>query len=337
MNLDFETRKEIFRKVAGTAIENSHGAIKQVWVALFAGGTFALISSFDTLMTCAGLFDHPDFRNSAEYNRHCVELLNGINGHWSLPELGKFLLLVSLYIVYVLTFYRFYVGNVRVFDMRYIEVGKFIALLYDDTDRNEPEERRKQKHAARHALYQEFYEYIDENTRWLDSIFLMFKTLVIISLTIEVNTPKIFLSIYLAILIFDIVWMLSSKRSKALFAEKILEKIMLTSSINLSPDRRAIKQLQKIFPTKAITFWTINNSVFAVVLLLIVLMIFRDRFSYLPRLTVDELCLYWLGAIAMLANCLIDLAGTRLFYNPKFRDAYVGIPPDASAESPPAQ
>lgn len=109
-----EERKELFRKFAGTAIENSHGAIKQVWVALFAGGTFALIKSFDELMGCAGFFDRPGT---------CNGFLQKVHNCPS-DRVYLLLLLFTLYFVYILTFYRFYVGNVRVFDMRYIEVGK---------------------------------------------------------------------------------------------------------------------------------------------------------------------------------------------------------------------
>jgi hypothetical protein len=165
-----EERKELFRKFAGTAIENSHGAIKQVWVALFAGGTFALIKSFDELMGCAGFFDRPGTCNGFLQKVHdCPS-----------DRVYLLFLLFTLYFVYILTFYRFYVGNVRVFDMRYIEVGKFVALLVDK--QKKPEEKD--------ITYREFFEYIDKNSR-MESIYLIFKTLVIISLTIEISTEKL--------------------------------------------------------------------------------------------------------------------------------------------------
>src|SRR6202035_4043667 len=201
-----EMRKEIFRKTAGTAIENSHVAIKQVWVVLFAGGTFALINSFDTLLGCAGIFD---------------QRANNLCGGFPSKDKLAFWLLVSFYLVYIMTFYRFYVGNIRVFDMRYIEVGKFISLL--------SEEKYGASADEKDTLYRKFFTAIDDTgSRWWDSIFLIFKTLVIISLTIEINSPRIFITIYFFVMVLDIIWMMRKGVPKPFFRDIFVEHLGLT-------------------------------------------------------------------------------------------------------------
>jgi hypothetical protein len=213
--LDPEARKDIFRKVAGTAIENSHAAIKQVWVVLFAAGTYVLIKSFDDLMGC--MKSPTDACNSSTFLKDNLV-------HWkvwlSVPTLD-FVLLISLYIIYVLTFYRFYVGNIRVFDIRYIEIGKFVTLIAEKLEaklKKLEKDKCKDTTAAqndvikeRDGLYGSFFEYNEGRSRFGDSIFLIFKTLTIVSLTIEINNPTAFMTIYGVVLVLDLGWMVGNK------------------------------------------------------------------------------------------------------------------------------
>ena len=292
--MDIEIRKEIFRKTASTAIENSHAAIKQVWVVLFAGGTFALINSFDIFMGCAGFF-LKDFSKETK-----IGLCRGFLREENLIHQSNIFILVALYVIYVLTLYRFYVGNIRVFDMRYIEIGKFIGLLSDKL----PAEKRDE-------LYTQFYDHIDTTGSHIwDSIFLMIKTFVIISLTIEMNSPITFMTIYLILMFLDVIWMLMSGRPNPYFRELFIDQLGLNKVI----DKGLHRQLEMSFPSRALQFWMWNNLVCFCILCVVVVQAY-DLTGYRP---LDERWFFVAAAVTMLANCGADLGFTWLFYNPRF-------------------
>lgn len=338
--LDDEAKKEVLRKFAGTAIENSHAAIKQVWVAIFAGGTFQLIRSFDGLMGCLDIF----FRGSAS----CSPYLTTMHGNpmWS-PD---FWLVIALYVIYVLTFYRFYVGNIRVFDIRYIEVGKFVALIAEklaakakaDADAR-PAEKAKITEDAKSevdALYDDFFAYNNGQNRFGDSIFLIVKTLAIVSLTIEINDPKVFLNIYLIVIVLDLLWMIFARLwngfrgrrgartaptflTTKYFAFLGLKTRLKERDANPVPNREKISNadLEKIFPSRAIRTWSGINFLCFVLLLLVVAAV-DFKFCGLMDLPAGSRLPYWLGIAVMMLNCVLDLFLTWGFYNPTFRKAH---------------
>jgi len=304
MPLTPETREKIFRKAASTAIENSHTAIKQVWVALFAGGTFAFIQSFDTLMGCTRF---PLFQQRHD---RCTPFIDPNNAHlfwWNLLIVGTF------YVVYLLTFYRFYVGNIRVFDMRYVEIVKFVALAAeaqtDDENRND---------------YARLFDYIDTNAR-SESIYLIVKTLVIISLTIDMNTPATFLSIYLLVLGMDVFWIrVLARRPHRTYLELFAEKLGLPTDPSNQPAerRRGIEDLRRMFPGDALAFWATNNVNCFVFLLLILVPVWISKSNPQSELAAYLDWYYTAAAIVAFVNCIADLGRTWWFYNPRFRNVY---------------
>ncbi|MGD0189333.1 MAG: hypothetical protein ABSD74_01190 [Rhizomicrobium sp.] len=289
-----EGQRKIFHEIAGNAVENSHNAIKQVWVALFAGGTFSFIKSFDDLMHCAHVFfPYPDERV------HCSWLLGGDN------ESIRLAICISLYVAYALTFYRFYVGNIRVFDLRYVEIVKFTKLLYE-SDR---------------AAFERLFDHLDEGRRW-DSIYLIFKTFVIISLTIEINTPFIFFSIYFLVLLLDVAWIRIAIHPRPLFKPLFFETIGLPAELGSATSgwpqesRVAYKELEMTFSSHAMTIWTRNNTIFSIIMLVLI------PLPYLYRGSDLELYSLILLSLCVIMNSLIDLIMTWNFYNPKFSKGY---------------
>lgn len=331
--LELEHRKEIFRKLAGTAIENSHASIKQVWVALFAGGTFALIKSFDSMMGCAGFF--------GEAPAGCPLSFDGRkpSDAWGADQWRDFFQLVLLYLIYMLTFYRFYVGNIRVFDMRYIEVGKFVALIsekFDSAGKDKARPKQQDICRAKDELYREFFKYNSEQNRFGDSIFLIFKTLTIISLTLEINNPKIFMSIYLVLLTVDLCWMglgkffrtldraITNRKDDpvgALFLKQFFERLGLDCLIEEQASPASLRRkLEVIFPAKAVITWSRNNMYCAALLLAVLVVLYRPNWVGVGF--VPEWSLYWCGIFVMSLNCIVDLVSTWGFYNPSFREAH---------------
>lgn len=108
-------------------------AIKSCWLVIFAGGTINFITSLDKMGSCFGILNPHNC--PSDYN---LALLN----------LG---VIPLLHVVYILTFFRFYVGDIRVFDFRYSEVYKFANML---ADTGEP-------HTA--EMYRQILKYSDNN------------------------------------------------------------------------------------------------------------------------------------------------------------------------------
>lgn len=407
IELNHEARKEVFRKVAGTAIENSHAALKQVWVALFAGGTFQLIRSFDNFMGCVRATPAEIERAGKSLKDVCeIAYLQGylvnippqsINNPVPWSEIG---LLLTLYLIYVLTFYRFYVGNIRVFDVRYIEIGKFVALLAEkleaaakklgeasESKNNGPAQKAN---AQKDQLYQQFFDYNNKQKRIGDSIFLMVKTLTIVGLTLEINNPFFFIVIYTVVLLLDLGWMQASNYLDKWFGQKPsivagqksveanrLEELLsgnpffvykyfawlgLTRALDneatapgklLSGDRfyeyvdrlgltrrrrddaiqckelerrRIERKLVKVFPSRAIRFWTRINASCVACLVVVLLGLIRFPPLQFPTLAIDfglsQFQLFAIAEAVMLANCLADLIATWGFYNPLFQLAH---------------
>jgi hypothetical protein len=302
-------KKKLFRKVAGEAIRNSHIAIKNCWMILFTGGTVALLNQFDRLTGCVF--------TGARHVNHCSDIhLNSTMStfsHWYFVALYS-----SLIFVYFLTFYRFYVGNVRVFDIRYDEVFKFITSLSDKDIRPNVDPNSED------AEYQALFSYSDV---WIkkESVVLMLQTFLVIYLALLILHPLKFMLVYLLVLFVDcwwIAWSAFSAKGKnnlqTLFSEKFFE---------IFGELKERKEtINKMFPSGAMSVWHKNNSIFAIILLPLVALsllvdVDADAVKYIssvaPKDVVVEV-LFALGAISMLANCAADLWRARTFYSPLF-------------------
>lgn len=91
----------------------------------------------------------------------------------------------------------------------------------------------------------------------MESIYLIFKTLVIISLTIEINAPKNFLIIYMFMLLLDVGWIhITTASSRPYFGTLFFETMKLPRDSH-----------DMMFPSRAMTVWKVNNFVCSFVLL----------------------------------------------------------------------
>jgi hypothetical protein len=334
----------IFRKFAQRATKNSHNALKTCWTILFTGGTFALLHSFDDLIDCK-LYPKYVAPELAD-NSHCVDIYSSYS---------YFLLSALLLAVYVLTFYRFYVGNIRVFDMIYDEVFEYVASLHEkdiqEARENTAAETAEQMKYRHDAEYQQLLAYSDSLMKW-ESIYLIVTVLIIVYLTVGPLYPLKFLSIYLALLMADIVWSanyfwsvtdlvwrklnvaiarlnlinwpttaaggdkaVDAKKARAYFKDRFFE---------LFPDLEDTG-FERMFPGHAMRIWHINNLwCFYYIGLFMGCYVLFDNALNVPgdwsaqQRAAVELWLLWCGAIAAIANCLVDLWLARDFYNPKF-------------------
>jgi hypothetical protein len=316
--------KTLFRAAATVAIRNSHDAIKACWAILFTGGTFALINSVDHILECklSGGATISGFS--------CAELGYPLDGAYF------WLIYPGLVVVYVLTFYRFYVGNIRVFDIRYDEVFEFI----DNSTGEMPDEKAKDRE------FDWLLEYNAQSWRG-ENLFLVFKTLVIIYLTIAITKPFKFVAIYAILLMMDIFWIVvgwifsripksREDEPQLQFRNKFFSSFdklrELTQWKLVEKDvKKIIRDLEISFPKSAMIRWGWNNFTFLLILLAI------------PRVVNEQGVQIWLhklapkiwdatipitpnlvdkflvaGLVAMLSNCVVDLFLTWKFYNPRF-------------------
>ena len=298
----------VFRNFAREATKNSHTAIKACWTILFTGGTLALLRSFDELIQCKF-----PLLKSGLVDIHCIQS----------PDDFSFWLSISLFIIYILTFYRFYVGNIRVFDIRYDEVFKFIDSLHDEKNQKSGTEKNVQQEAQD---YQSLLNYSDNLSKG-ESIYLIIPTFIIVYLTVTPSNPLKFLWVYLSLLVVDIVWLawdLWTSRAQDEYRKYLSSRFfkVFCELENTGFDKK--------LPEKASRKWRTNNIVFASIILIILLAhaAISNNFCILDFCIAHDLAdsernkkfLLAFGAFAALANCVIDLGLTWDFYNPKFAE-----------------
>ncbi|HWX82038.1 MAG TPA: hypothetical protein VNZ48_00435 [Xanthobacteraceae bacterium] len=319
-------RPAVFRKFARKAAEKSHAVLKSCWMILFTGGTFALLHSFDEwVQSVEDMFKSVDPIGSQSFLE-----LHGI-------ELFKAPLSFVLFVVYLLTFYRFYVGNIRVFDMIYDEVFEFIDSLHDEKNFQPNDENNSQpKRPAPESKddeYGKLLEYSDNLIKW-ESFFLIMTALIVVFLTVTPLNPLKFLIVYFILLFFDILW---------LTADKLWVKYVAIHQFDVREARNFFRSkfkkvfgkpgqaCDKMFPSHALKTWEDNNIWFATVIFIILGTYCAIYYCYEPpptnvppllRKEAVELMVLWLGAAAALANCCIDLRKAWTFYHPTFSDAY---------------
>jgi hypothetical protein len=323
----------IFRKFARKAIEKSHAALKNCWMILFAGGTFALLHSFDELIDCR--YYRAELPREFAATQYCAAV------HASL---SSFALSAVLFLVYVLTFYRFYVGNVRVFDIAYDEVFDFIDNLH-----NPKMKRAAATKGEEDDDFSNLFKYSDGLNKW-ESFCLILTALIIVYLTVTPLNPLKFLSVYLGLLVADVLWVLVSRASSGRGDVKKAREHIRAKIFGEFP-KLSETYFERLFPSHAMDIWFGNNIIFSF-LIGFTLAVYVWYAWYDCGLWTSAICgldiasgwsaeqkgqvelwILWIAAGAALLNCLIDLLCARDFYHPRFSEAY-GI---VSGRNQPAQ
>jgi hypothetical protein len=106
--------QKLARAFVSEAISNSHAGIKACWLIVFSAGTYAALSTMKDVFIQMKLFHttvSPDKQVVIDQD----------------PAIC-----FVLFAVFVLTFLRFYIGGVRVFDIRYSEIFKLVNTAMSD-------------------------------------------------------------------------------------------------------------------------------------------------------------------------------------------------------------
>jgi hypothetical protein len=335
----------IFRKFAQRATKNSHNALKTCWTILFTGGTFALLHSFDDLIDCKLYLDYKAAAELAD-NSHCGDIYSSASYFW---------LSALLLFVYVLTFYRFYVGNIRVFDMIYDEVFEFVASLHEKEVQDAKDNKKgvagdaslRELREMHDREYQRLLTYSDSLMKW-ESIYLIMTVLMIVYLTVGPLFPLKFLIVYFALLVADIVWSADYLWSVADIAWRRVGAVATRlgwwatpADYDKVPNAKQARAyfkdrvfemfpklentgFERMFPSYAMRVWHYNN-----LWCLYYLGLFLGCYLLVDcalKAPVDragvQLSILWCAAIAAVVNCVVDLWLTQDFYHPKFSKSH---------------
>jgi hypothetical protein len=264
---------------------------------MFSAGTFAALSALNITLRCDGyLVGLPAACPSgpALWDSTVLDSLLGI-------------------FIFVLTFARFYLGDVRIFDEKYSEVYSLVLETIkarQDPLPVDPEQKKLLKQSL--ELFLRLLRYNDARLLKFEGIWLIFQTLIIVFLAFQINDPYNFFTIYGVLLLLNSVWLILTNVFVSSTITQINQEIFYFHARDSSFAGR--------FPRVASLRWAINNLLHCAALCVVVYMSHRS----IQHPTVGSQpydLLIWGYAICVL-NCVVDFVVTRDFYFPKFHDFY---------------
>ena len=275
---------EVVRHFIDVATTNSNSSIKSVWLILFTAGTISALAKLNIVLIQLGF-------------------VQGVQN----PELQSSYPIASLilFIIYFMTFFRFYVGDIRIFDIRYTEIFKILNkhLQVHGT----------QSHDKKGLL--EFLKFQDQNIFKFESLYLVFQTLIIVYLAYQITSPIDFLKVYALLMLINALWLTFSNLR---FSERTSALIS-----DIFPGATKSHSFQSMFPRKAGWFWATNNFLTAIGIGLCILF-FTGQINVPASIvgSLDPVIFLEFAVGLTLFNCVIDLHMARDFYFPRFADLY---------------
>ena len=276
----------LVRRYISEAILNSHAAIKSCWLVMFTAGTFAALTNLNAVLRCFGVLGHPA---SAKCS-------------FDEPLLNYCL----AFVIFFLTFARFYLGDVRLFDNRYSEVYK---LVNDEID----------LHGGKDAAdrFSALLAHNDRNMFKFEGIWLLFQTLMVVFLAYQIDAPSNFVTVYIVLLICNAIWL-----------EIMNQLVEPTTSHTLAEifpfTKKEARRLRARFPRIASNIWAVNNVCHAVALLFVQFLAVGALRSWGYPVQASILgantplaCL-----LICLSNCAVDFLLAWNLYFPRFSQFY---------------
>jgi hypothetical protein len=288
---------QLVRTYISNSIANSSNAIKNCWLIMFSAGTFAALSALNLTLRCEG------------YLSGAPAICPTSPSLWNSSVLNS---LVGI-VVFVLTFARFYLGDVRIFDEKYSEI--YFLVLETIKARQDPQPvaaREKKLLSESLDLFPRLLRYNDATPLKFEGIWLIFQTLIIVFLAFQINDPYNFFTIYGMLLLSNSIWL-------------ILTNIVVSSTITQINQQIFYFHAQDNsfvgkFPRLASWRWAINNLLHCAGLCVVVY--FSHRLVWGTTLASQQYDLLIWGYAICISNCIFDFVVTRDFYFPKFFDFY---------------
>jgi hypothetical protein len=296
-----KVQEAIARTYILEAIKNSHNSLKTCWTIVFAAGTFCAASTLHDILASKGWLDPKGPR-----------LMPAFSYDEPLP-----FYFIS-FIVFFLTFSRFYIAGTRVFDFRYFEIftlaAKAVELDASGARTNFRSLMEISDKASNASILQGF-------AKW-EALVWLFQTLIVVFLATNIGYTSNFLSSYCFLLLFSGTWLLVWEKWGNKRINHIYNKILHNS--NEKTDNSSIEKSSDI--------WLFNNLICGVLVFLVLYTQHNRAITdALDAMTVSSAGAdsWWnqtrLNAIGLglcVANCFLDFFVARDLYLPKFLNEY---------------
>jgi hypothetical protein len=319
--------QKLARAFVSEAISNSHAGIKACWLIVFSAGTFAALSTMkDALIQLEWLRGTvPVDKQIAQYPVICF----------------------LLFAAFVLTFLRFYIGGVRVFDIRYSEIFKLVnneisgdserlldfknfvraseaqkLLTATEADSREITDFKKLvvdsdvfrplnvdmlQGSQSITRFRELVTNSDNNLYKFEIFILAFQTLFVVFLAFQIGDWLNFAKVYAVLLICNLIYLTLNYKLSAVVISPIFNQIFSAAE--------NIPAISAMFPMKASASWIKNNLATLAVLLVIF-----GVFHFCPMKAEQSNGWGFCISMIVLVNCAVDFVLARDFYFPQFGD-----------------
>ncbi|MEA2894953.1 MAG: hypothetical protein QOJ84_568 [Bradyrhizobium sp.] len=311
--------QKLARAFVSEAISNSHAGIKACWLIVFSAGTYAALSTMKDVLIQMGQF-HGTVSADKQITQH------------------PFICFV-LFAVFVITFLRFYIGGVRVFDIRYSEIFKLINAESNDSNdmagfkgfvdnsdtfklvsaaphdskeiadfkvllANSAVFKLENTQSLENSNIKRFKELVansDKNIYKYEVVILTFQTLIVVFLAFQIGDWLNFAEVYAFLLTWNVIYLIFNySRSKAVL-KKMFEDIF--------SDAAKGPAVSAMFPMRASLIWILNNTV-------CVLALSAIFYFCLPSVSNFHGALV---CVCVSLNCIADFfIFARDFYFPRF-------------------
>jgi hypothetical protein len=298
---DAESEFKLARSYIAEAIKNAHSAIRTSWTIMFTAGTFGAVSTLSAVLRCKRnlyippITDYPIPKSSCHFNDRLINY-------------------ILCFVVYFLTFARFYLGDCRMFDIKYSELFQLVLNEISLKSGKGAEDR-----------FQDIMRYNDRKFFKFEFLWLMFQALIVILLAFQIDNAEFFVEVYIVLLLGNCAWLyFSIVRSKAIITETV--SAVLPHMHREMSDRSRISPKLRL-PLAAGLVWIWNNLGHAVILLIVV--VFTPYLGKSIELVGMQLSVWpnsmTIAVFVCLSNCLLDFKLSHNFYFPKFLDDYLSM------------
>lgn len=296
------------------ATANSHNAVKSSWLVLFSGGAVIVLSAFHSELKCFA----PIIGANTTADSMCRNQPSSFD--LTTTTLASF--------IYVLTFIRFYIGDIRLFDIRYSEIFKLAKDYYEKCSKVGSVNEK----FSRDLCTEIFTAYSDRNLYKIENIFLIFQTLFIVFIALYTREAVNFLFLFTVLLFVNAAWLwFIALSGKTLIADKLYR---------VFPFLRDVPTISASLPQTASKFWAINNTIFSVLIISILIYIVTQYYNSdtnsgsLSNYQATYEALIIIAFLLALANSIIDLIFTWSFYFPQFGSAFASLASEQNLTQP---
>jgi hypothetical protein len=252
---------------------DGHTTLKWVWTVVLAGAVIQACYVVADVATCQiDLAIRAIFPASASSKNECV-LINA-------PAIW------ANYIVFMLTFFRFYVGDARLLDLRYVELPEYINSRIEDGGIEYEDDFIKALTAFRRSA--QFFDFA--TLAWQATLFIF--------LARNIDNVFVFFFLFFALVTINVVWLQIAIRLNPNATGDIWRKFVSDFQV-----------LENLTGSGAVRLWVRNNALCALAMIGCAVLFIGNVWSEAA---------FRLAFIAvMLTNCLVDIALARRFYFPE--------------------